>query len=414
MGPGVNDSCECFMATNNVNLATKNSKIRFDSLDECLTMSYTMRTYLKGHQNPNKRQRTEPTKLVPISFIELKIKREKDEFITLKALFDSGASSTLVSQAAVKHLKKTVTQTTMFSTAAGNFSTQGKCRVKMKFPEFNPTAEITKTLHVAKTLGNYDVIIGRELLHELGFDISFSQKTMTWNDVTINMKPPTCTKEDAYHVEEELFVSDETDRIAKILDAKYAPANLKEITDKLLHLTNNQKQQLYTLLNKRNQLFDGTLGLWKGSPYKIELREGAKPHHARPYGIPHAYEQTFKHEVEQLCQVGVLRKINRSEWAAPTFLIPKKDRSVRFISDFRELNKRIKRKPYPIPKIQDLLLKLEGFQYATSLDLNMGYYHIELDPESSRLCTIVLPWGKYEYLKLPMGLCNSPDIFQEK
>ena len=30
------------------------------------------------------------------------------------------------------------------------------------------------------------------------------------------------------------------------------------------------------------------------------------------------------------------------------------------------------------------------------------------------MCTIVLPWGKYEYQKLPMGLCNSPDIFQEK
>ena len=44
----------------------------------------------------------------------------------------------------------------------------------------------------------------------------------------------------------------------------------------------------------------------------------------------------------------------------------------------------------------------------------MGYYHIELDPESSTLCTIVLPWGKYEYLKLLMGLCNSLDIFQEK
>ena len=44
----------------------------------------------------------------------------------------------------------------------------------------------------------------------------------------------------------------------------------------------------------------------------------------------------------------------------------------------------------------------------------MGYYHIELDPESSRLCTIVLPWGKYKYCKLTMGLYNSPDIFQEK
>eukprot|EP00957_Ditylum_brightwellii_P105371 8032679-Ditylum_brightwellii.AAC.1 len=43
----------------------------------------------------------------------------------------------------------------------------------------------------------------------------------------------------------------------------------------------------------------------------------------------------------------------------------------------------------------------------------MGYYHIELTPSLSALCTIVLPWEKYEYLKLPMGLANSPDIFQE-
>jgi hypothetical protein len=102
-------------------------------------------------------------------------------------------------------------------------------------------------------------------------------------------------------------------------------------------------------------------------------------------------------EVERLCKVGVLKQVNQSEWAAPTFIIPKKDGLVRFISDFRELNKRIKRKPYPIPKIQDMLLKLEGFQWATSLELNMGYYHKELSPFSKQLCTIVLPWGKYEY-----------------
>ena len=78
-------------------------------------------------------------------------------------------------------------------------------------------------------------------------------------------------------------------------------------------------------------------------------------------------------------------------------MIPKKDGSVRFISDFRELNKRIKRKPYPIPNIQDMLLNLEGFRYATSLDLNMGYYHLELDERAKELCTIVLPFGKFEY-----------------
>ena len=93
----------------------------------------------------------------------------------------------------------------------------------------------------------------------------------------------------------------------------------------------------------------------------------------------------------------------------------KKNGTVKFISDFRELNKRIKRKPFPIPKIHDqVLLKLEGFKYATSLDLNMGYYHIELSQHSQQLCTIVLRRGKYEYLRLPMGLANSPDIFQEK
>ena len=44
----------------------------------------------------------------------------------------------------------------------------------------------------------------------------------------------------------------------------------------------------------------------------------------------------------------------------------------------------------------------------------MGYYHIRVSPYSSSLYTIIFPWGKYEYLRLPMGLCNSPDIFQEK
>lgn len=36
----------------------------------------------------------------------------------------------------------------------------------------------------------------------------------------------------------------------------------------------------------------------------------------------------------------------------------------------------------------------------------------ELNPDSKKLCTIVLPFGKYEYQRLPMGLCNSPDMLQ--
>src|SRR5688500_7684988 len=96
------------------------------------------------------------------------------------------------------------------------------------------------------------------------------------------------------------------------------------------------------------------------------------------------------------------------------FIIRKPDGSLWSLADLRELNKRIKHYPIPIPKIQDMLQKLEGFRWATLLDLNMGFYNILLTPNASRLCMVVLPWGKHEYLRLPMGLCNSPDIFQEK
>ncbi len=57
---------------------------------------------------------------------------------------------------------------------------------------------------------------------------------------------------------------------------------------------------------------------------------------------------------------------------------------------------------------------MEGFTYATALDLNMGYYTIWLDPDAQKICTIILPWGKYSYQCLPIGMTGLPDIFQEK
>ena len=58
----------------------------------------------------------------------------------------------------------------------------------MMLAKFNPTSEITHSVHVVKTLDDYDIIIGRDLLHELGIDIRFSTKTMFWNDVKVDMK----------------------------------------------------------------------------------------------------------------------------------------------------------------------------------------------------------------------------------
>ena len=74
-----------------------------------------------------------------------------------------------------------------------------------------------------------------------------------------------------------------------------------------------------------------------------------------------------------------------------TFIIPKKDSTIWVVSNFREINKWIVRKPFPIPKITTVLQELEGFTYATVLDLNMGYYTIRLDSDASKICTIILP-----------------------
>jgi hypothetical protein len=117
--------------------------------------------------------------------------------------------------------------------------------------------------------------------------------------------------------------------------------------------------------------------------------------------------------VERLCKLGVLEQQPASEWALPSFIIPKKDKNVCFLSNFWEVNKRFVRKPF-IPKISTVLKEFKGFSFATALDLNMGCYTIRLDPDALKICTIIFPWGKYSYKQLPKGIAGSPDIFQGK
>jgi hypothetical protein len=141
---------------------------------------------------------------------------------------------------------------------------------------------------------------------------------------------------------------------------------------------------------------------------------GKSPYHGQAFPVPKVHKETIIKNVERLCKLGVLERQPASEWALPSFIIPKNDQTVRYLSDFWELNMRLVRKSFSIPKISTVLQEIEGFSYATALDLNMGYYTIRLDPDASKICTIIFPWGKYSYKRLPMGIAGSPNIFQEK
>ncbi|NJO52629.1 MAG: hypothetical protein HC840_28105, partial [Leptolyngbyaceae cyanobacterium RM2_2_4] len=394
------------------------SEHEFKHLDDCIDaaneQSKDLFSIVDLVRGKTKRRKT--VDLKPIVFIRFALgKGAKRRAVTLKALLDSGGSASLVDAKWTKSLRlQKSTTDTVWTTPAGSMKTSARCKTSFTIPELHDNRMISWNMHVTQNLGAYDVILGRDILSELGIDIQFSTNTIVWDGLDLPMRDKEASIMDAYYVREPDTIEEDMDRVKRILDAKYEPADLHKVVESCTHLDSKEQEQLYELLTKYESLFDGTLGHWNDVEYDIELKPGVQPYHAKAYPIPHTHLKTLKLEVERLCEIGVLKKVNRSEWAAPTFIIPKKDGTVRFISDFRELNKRIKRKPYPIPKIQDMMLKLEGFRYATSLDLNMGYYHIELSPASKQLCTIVLPFGKYEYQRLPMGLANSPDIFQER
>ena len=96
----------------------------------------------------------------------------------------------------------------------------------------------------------------------------------------------------------------------------------------------------------------------------------------------------------------------------PSFVKSKpKTNRVRFPSGLINLNEQLKRKQHSMPKINQMLLQLKGFKHAELLDLNMGYYHIQLNEDASDLCTILISWGKYYYKRLPMEVSKSPEIF---
>ena len=296
--------------------------------------------------------------------------------------------------------------------------------VELKLIEFSSNKTITFPCQVdsntAPSEAPYDVILGSDFMEALGIDIQYSDHTITWDGNTIPLKTAG-TLEDETICEAIYFAYTQSPllqameaRQHQILDADYSKVDLDNMVNEL-EISPGSKSKLKQTLKKFPTLFGGGLGLLDIPPVTIELQQGAKPFGGRYYSTPKAFEAPFKKEIQRMCNTNVLRKLSHdddSPWASPSFAQAKKTGDIRVLTDFRKMNAAIERKPFPLPRIGETIQRLEKFISATALDLSQGYYSIPICRQSQKICTTILPWGKYAYTRLPMGVACAPDIFQ--
>ncbi|KAI7789793.1 hypothetical protein IRJ41_013744 [Triplophysa rosa] len=129
----------------------------------------------------------------------------------------------------------------------------------------------------------------------------------------------------------------------------------------------------------------------------------------------------LQHRIYSTCQVPIKQRPYRlqgivepshSGWASPVVLVPKKDGKYRFCVDYRKINSVTESDAYPLPNISEILESLAGAAIFSTIDLNSGYWQVEIDPESKAKTAFITPAGLYEFNVMPFGLKNAPATFQ--
>ena len=226
----------------------------------------------------------------------------------------------------------------MWDTQGGVFETFATTTLeKMQLPQFTMKRNFSHTWHLFNKRKNdrYDAIIGRDLQQNLGIDVLNSKKAFSWLGIEVDFRPMGYWNKNLMknfcNTKKE---HEESYKAIEILDANYTIPDLNHISIAQDHLQDSEKSALSQLLISFKDLFQARPGQWKGHPINIELKEGAKPQNQPPYRIPQAHMKALKTEITRLEGLGVLSKVEESEWSSPTFCIPKKDGTIRVLHDF--------------------------------------------------------------------------------
>ncbi|XP_048482923.1 uncharacterized protein K02A2.6-like isoform X1 [Plutella xylostella] len=109
---------------------------------------------------------------------------------------------------------------------------------------------------------------------------------------------------------------------------------------------------------------------------------------------------------------GVIEPVDCSEWASPLVAVNRADGALRICADYKAtLNPALLVDRYPLPKIDDVIVRMSGSMYFSKIDLSQAYNQVELD-ETKFYTVINTHRGLFRYNRLVYGLASSAGIFQ--
>ena len=131
--------------------------------------------------------------------------------------------------------------------------------------------------------------------------------------------------------------------------------------------------------------------------------------------VPLAIRDDVKKELDRLVEKGVLVPVTEpTEWVSQMAVVHKRNGKLRICIDPQPLNAALKREHYRLPVLDDVLPELKDAKVFSKLDVREAYWHVRLDEPSSKLTTMITPFGRYMWKRLPFGLKVSSEIFQRK
>lgn len=177
-------------------------------------------------------------------------------------------------------------------------------------------------------------------------------------------------------------------------------------------LDDKTTESLVDLLNEYRNCFAFNLqelGKTDVVEMSINLKDD-EPVVYRPYRLPVSERTRVRGMVQELLECDIIRP-STSPYASPIVVVKKKTGDVRLCVDYRALNRKTFRENFPLPRIDDQLDDLAGYEYYTTLDLASGYYQIAIRDEDRFKTSFVTPDGQFEFNRMPFGLANAPSNF---